>query len=229
MKKIKVKIRTESNCLIGSATQSFNIGGVDQCTTLDNKGNPIIQASAFKGSLRAIIKNEDNDMEETEKFYRIFFEELIKRYEKCQQENNFKDNNLKEAIKRIRECSEKIKAEYLFGIEAINMMPRLYFSDLKIIEEANKEDYFIIDSKTSIETDTGEVISNPRIYKAIKPGMEFEGEIILKNFENKEISTEKIIEEIIKKLELFNEGYYRIGNSKTRGYGKISVEAKSEL
>lgn len=223
MQKIKVKIKTESNCLIGSATQSFSIGGVDQCTTLDNEGYPLIQASAFKGSLRAIIKYENDNMEETKKFYKIFFEKLIKKYKEHQEKNNLKD-----IIQKIEDYSKKISPEYLFGIESLNTMPRLYFSDLKVIKKPNitKEDYFIIDTKTSIKTDenSGEIISNPRIYKAIKSGIEFEGEIILKDFDNEKIDTDEIKKEIIEKLKLFNEGYYRIGNSKTRGYGRVSIE-----
>ena len=229
MRKIIVEIKTESNCLIGSATQSFSIGGVDQCTTLDNAGNPVIQASAFKGSLRAIIKNEGDDMKETKKFYKNYLEKLINRFKEYQKNNP--EDGLQDIIERREENLKNIKAEYLFGIEGINTMPRLYFSDLKVIgEEKEAEDYFVIDSKTLIETDekSGEVISNPRIYKAIKPDVKFRGEIILKDFEDEEINVDEIINEIIKKLKLFDEGYHRIGNSKTRGYGKISIETEIE-
>lgn len=226
MRKIKVKIETKSNCLIGNHTQSFSIGGVDQCTTVDNDGKPLIQASAFKGSTRFIVKSEGSDMEETKKFYKNYLEDLLKKYEKRKLENNLNSQNLEEIINKIKECINNLKPEYLFGIEGINTTPRLYFSDLKVVDgRKNTEEYFIIDSKTAILEDGDEVVSNPRTYKAIRPGVKFEGEIILRDFKNF-VDIKKIAAELVEKLELFNDGYYRMGNSKSRGYGKISIETE---
>ncbi|BBM36942.1 RAMP superfamily CRISPR-associated protein [Pseudoleptotrichia goodfellowii] len=226
MRKIKVKIETKSNCLIGNHTQSFSIGGVDQCTTVDNDGKPLIQASAFKGSTRFIVKSEGSDMEETKKFYKNYLEDLLKKYEKRKLENNLNSQNLEEIINKIKECINDLKPEYLFGIEGINTTPRLYFSDLKVVDgRKNTEEYFIIDSKTAILEDGDEVVSNPRTYKAIRPGVKFEGEIILRDFKNF-VDIKKIAAELVEKLELFNDGYYRMGNSKSRGYGKISIETE---
>ena len=226
MRKIKVKIETKSNCLIGNHTQSFRIGGVYQCTTVDNDGKPLIQASAFKGSTRFIVKSEGSDMEETKKFYKNYLEDLLKKYEKRKLENNLNSQNLEEIINKIKECINDLKPEYLFGIEGINTTPRLYFSDLKVVDGSkNTEEYFIIDSKTAILEDGDEVVSNPRTYKAIRPGVKFEGEIILRDFKNF-VDIKKIAAELVEKLELFNDGYYRMGNSKSRGYGKISIETE---
>ena len=226
MRKIKVKIETKSNCLIGNHTQSFSIGGVDQCTTVDNDGKPLIQASAFKGSTRFIVKSEGSDMEETKKFYKNYLEDLLKKYEKRKLENNLNSQNLEEIINKIKECINDLKPEYLFGIEGINTTPRLYFSDLKVVDgRKNTEEYFIIDSKTAILEDGDEVVSNLRTYKAIRPGVKFEGEIILRDFKNF-VDIKKIAAELVEKLELFNDGYYRMGNSKSRGYGKISIETE---
>lgn len=226
MRKIKVKIETKSNCLIGNHTQSFSIGGVDQCTTVDNDGKPLIQASAFKGSTRFIVKSEGSDMEETKKIYKNYLEDLLKKYEKRKLENNLNSQNLEEIINKIKECINDLKPEYLFGIEGINTTPRLYFSDLKVVDgRKNTEEYFIIDSKTAILEDGDEVVSNPRTYKAIRPGVKFEGEIILRDFKNF-VDIKKIAAELVEKLELFNDGYYRMGNSKSRGYGKISIETE---
>ena len=226
MRKIKVKIETKSNCLIGNHTQSFSIGGVDQCTTVDNDGKPLIQASAFKGSTRFIVKSEGSDMEETKKFYKNYLEDLLKKYEKRKLENNLNSQNLEEIINKIKECINNLKPEYLFGIEGINTTPRLYFSDLKVVDgRKNTEEYFIIDSKTAILEDGDEVVSNPRTYKAIRPGVKFKGEIILRDFKNF-VDIKKIAAELVEKLELFNDGYYRMGNSKSRGYGKISIETE---
>lgn len=165
-------------------------------------------------------------MEETKKFYKNYLEDLLKKYEKRKLENNLNSQNLEEIINKIKECINNLKPEYLFGIEGINTTPRLYFSDLKVVDgRKNTEEYFIIDSKTAILEDGDEVVSNPRTYKAIRPGVKFEGEIILRDFKNF-VDIKKIAAELVEKLELFNDGYYRMGNSKSRGYGKISIETE---
>lgn len=56
MFEIKIKLTTESCCLIGNQTESFSVGGVDQSTTVDENGRPIIHGSAFKGALRNIVR-----------------------------------------------------------------------------------------------------------------------------------------------------------------------------
>ena len=85
---------------------------------------------------------------------------------------------------------------------------------------------FSIDTKTSINCDGMEPKSNPRTYKTAKIGLEFEGEIELFRFQSQYFD-KKAIEEcksyIIYNLKKFNEGVYRLGNSKSRGYGKICV------
>ena len=74
----------------------------------------------------------------------------------------------------------------------------------------------------------GNIFSNPRTYKVIKPGVEFEGIIRFYNpfsIEKIDSSKKKLIKkELIEVLEEFNLGLYRIGNSKSRGYGQIKVE-----
>ena len=135
--------------------------------------------------------------------------------------------NLEKVIDEIKKCMKDLKPEYLFGIEGINTTPRLYFSDLKVIDDKRDvEEYFIIDSKTAISEEG----NNPRTYKAIRPGVKFKGEIILRDFENEDFKNfadiKKIAAELVEKLELFNDGYYRMGNSKSRGYGEISIETE---
>lgn len=80
--------------------------------------------------------------------------------------------------------------------------------------------------KPSIENNKIEIKSNPRTYKTARKGLVFEGEIELYRFES-ELPDEDTItlckRFIISNLEKFNEGVYRLGNSKSRGYGKIKV------
>ena len=59
---IEVTIITKSNCLIGNQTESFSVGGVDQSTTVDENGRPIIHGSAFKGAFRNIIRENDDNI-----------------------------------------------------------------------------------------------------------------------------------------------------------------------
>lgn len=87
----------------------------------------------------------------------------------------------------------------------------------------------MIDTKTCIEEINGNILSNPRTYKVIKPGVEFVGIIRFYNpfFIENEDEIKKIEAHIEKELKdalrMFNEGLYGIGNSKSRGYGQIRV------
>ena len=63
MFEIKIKLTTESCCLIGNQTESFSVGGVDQSTTIDENGRPIIHGSAFKGALRNIVRELEKKKE----------------------------------------------------------------------------------------------------------------------------------------------------------------------
>ena len=92
----------------------------------------------------------------------------------------------------------------------------------------------MIDTKTCIEEVNGNIISNPRTYKVIKPGTKFEGIIrfynpffIVNEDEIKKIEA-PIEKELRDALKMFNKGLYGIGNSKSRGYGRIRVEFGDE-
>ena len=81
-----------------------------------------------------------------------------------------------------------------------------------------------------LEEVNGNIISNPRTYKVIKPSTKFEGIIrfynpffIVNEDEIKKIEA-PIEKELKDALRMFNEGIYGIGNSKSRGYGQIRVD-----
>lgn len=229
--KIKYTVTTKSNCLIGNQTSAFSIGGVDQCTTLDENGKPIIHGSAIKGALRNIFRKEHIKNDIIKKFISDFLNKEKDKYSKLLEQIDENPSKNKESIKKIIDkisnLTNDVKAEYIFGIEGLNDTPRLFFSDLRVID-LETEDYFLIDTKTSIDEINGELISNPRTYKVVNPGIKFEGNIILKiDTDNKKIK-EEIKEEIKSYLEKFNEGYYRIGNSKSRGYGIIEVDIEND-
>lgn len=227
MFEIKIKITTVSCCLIGNQTESFSVGGVDQSTTTDEKGNPIIHGSAFKGALRNLIREKHQDkMETTTEYMKSFIKETLEKYEN---EDINKTEKINKIISNLKSKNENFKSEYIFGIEGVNGMPRIFCSDFRVSKcKDRKEDYFLIDTKNSLEEKDGNIFSNPRTYKVIKPGVEFEGIIRFYNpffIEKIDSSKEELIKkELIDVLKEFNCGLYRIGNSKSRGYGQIKVE-----
>ena len=233
MFEIKIKLTTESCCLIGNQTESFSVGGVDQSTTIDENGKPIIHGSAFKGALRNIVREQEKkegQMEKIKMYVKCIINKILEKY---QSEDIVKTEKIEKLISNLENKvnSNELKAEYIFGMEGVNGLPRIFCSDFRVIESENKkEDYFLIDTKTCIEEVNGNIISNPRTYKVIKPGVEFEGIIRFYNpfFIENEDEIKKIEAPIEKELKdalrMFNEGIYGIGNSKSRGYGQIRVD-----
>jgi len=229
MFEIKVKLTTVSCCLIGNQTESFSVGGVDQSTTIDESGRPIIHGSAFKGALRNIVREKEKEVKKM-KFTKNYVERIIGEIiDKYDSEDITKTKKIENMISNLKKQS--LKAEYIFGMEGINGMPRIFCSDFRVIESKDKkiDDYFMIDTKNSLEEINGDILSNPRTYKVIKPGVRFEGVIRFYNPFSKEDGETKNIEAKIKNelkcaLKMFNSGIYGIGNSKSRGYGQITVD-----
>lgn len=221
---IEFELKTKSSCLIGNQTDSFSIGGIDQATTVDNDGYPIIHGSAMKGCLRNIVREEskyNNIMPKTIEFLKGYLNELYKKYDDHQETNDIIEN-LKKSIKNFE---ENCKAEYIFGIEGLNTMPRLFFSDIIVKDKNPDKNYFIIETKNSIEEKDGKVEARPRTYKVIRPEIEFKG--LIKFKDNKlceKDMEEKIKSEVEKMLSEFNKGIYGIGNSKSRGYGNVCIK-----
>jgi CRISPR-associated protein Csm3 len=222
---IKIKIKTLSNLMIGGAPAPFEIGGVDQYTATTYDGFPYIPASTLKGALRAMVREDKGeDAKAIAKLYGAYlnsekekhWEEIEKKYDE-------------EAQERIRDRYNKPgEAEFLFGIEGFNHSPKIIVNDLYLCETFHdKSKCFSIDAKTSIQKSDNAVVSNPRTYKAARGGLVFEGELLFYKMEQLgEHALEQCKEYIIKTLEQFNDGIYRLGNSKSRGYGKIEVIIK---
>lgn len=229
MFEIKIKITTVSNCLIGNQTESFSVGGVDQFTTIDENKKPIIHGSAFKGAFRNIVREREKQeykMRETKWYVKSLIEETLKKYDDIP-----KTEKIETMLSNLAEKAQNPKAEYIFGMEGLNGMPRLYCSDFRIAESEQRleNDYFSIDTKNNLEEKNGEIRSKPRTYRVIKPGIVFEGRIRFQNpfFKDSPEESKRIAEikkELIEAVLEFNSGFYGIGNSKSRGYGQINVE-----
>lgn len=235
MNEIKFKITTESNCLIGNQTIPFSTGGIDQSTAIDGEGYPIINGSAFKGALRNIYRENIGDFPDTMKYIKEVFNYILEKYKSVisEMETNTEDEEkirqLKDIIEIIKKKQNDNAPEYIFGIDGLNNTPKLYFSDIKTKERsAPPKEFFLIDMKNTIEEKNGYLESKPRIYKCVRPGIEFEGII---GFNESGIKSEKLkelrepmLKEVKKALLFFNEGFYGIGNSKSRGYGNIRID-----
>lgn len=224
---IHIKIKTLSNLFIGGTPLPFEIGGIDQRTATDQDGFPCIPASSFKGALRAIVR-EDPSPSARE------IEDLFKAYLKREKEEHWSEiSNLvkeEEAIQRIKARYEKAEKElssaYLFGIEGFNQTPKLLFNDLLLCDEfrQNREACFSIDMKNTIDLNGDAPVSNPRTYQTARKGLIFEGEIKFYKIEQLGDGAVALCKEyIIDNLCKLNNGIYRLGNSKSRGYGKVEV------
>ncbi len=224
---VKLKIKTLSNLFIGGAPVPFEIGGIDQQTAVDQEGFPCIPGSSLKGALRAIVRKDSSDMEQ--RILQLYVAYLKKEREANQQrirELVHEEEALKRIDDRYKAADKELSPEYLFGIEGFNNTPKLLFSDLLLCREyRDKKSCFSIDMKNSIDdTSTDGPVSNPRTYKAARGGLIFEGEIRLHKMELLGENAKELCESyIIYNLMQFNDGIHRIGNSKSRGYGKIEV------
>lgn len=230
---IRLRIKTLSNLFIGGAPMPFEIGGIDQWTAVDDEGYPCIPASSLKGALRAIIM-EDRGTEASD-IGQWYAQYLTKEWEdnREQIQNCVNEEEARIRIaKRYTDAIKQASAIDLFGIREFSNTPKLLFNDLRLVEgQRILKECFSIDTKTSINCDGAEPKSNPRTYKAARAGLEFEGEIELYRFGR--MYTDKNVAEvckayIINNLKKFNEGIYRLGNSKSRGYGKIYVSILEE-
>lgn len=233
---IKFRITTLSNLFIGSAPIPFEIGGIDQQTILDQDKLPYIPGSSLKGALRSIIR-EDNSENKQE------IKDLYARYLESEKKKNgerIRELVEEEALNRINvnynKAKERVSAEYLFGIEGFNNSPKLIFSDVLLCDKYRAErSCFSIDIKNWIDEKSGIPVANPRTYRAARSSLVFAGEIRLYKMEQlcegeeeKSLAIELCRRYVIANLLKFNEGIHRLGNSKSRGYGKIAVSLAEE-
>ncbi|WP_017472776.1 RAMP superfamily CRISPR-associated protein [Amphibacillus jilinensis] len=233
---IQLKVTTLSNLFIGGSPRTFEIGGIDLFTVTDHNGKPYIPASSFKGSLRRIVRDLTKSSAEAKLITEAYQEYLVTK----QEENLLRIEEMKEkderflrerVEKRFEEAIHKASAEYLFGVEGFNHTPKLIFNDLQLIETGDV-DPFSIDSKNSIKAsephEEPNVVANPRTYKTVRPGVEFSGEIHFYMLDQLTVPMDVTARFIENAIYQFNAGVYRLGNSGSRGYGRIQVEVSRE-
>ncbi|QNM45580.1 hypothetical protein DUT88_06345 [Shouchella clausii] len=234
MNTIQLKVTTLSNLFIGGSPRSFEIGGIDLFTVTDHNGKPYIPASSFKGSLRRIVRDLTKSSAEAKLITEAYQEFLHnKKQENLQwiKEMKEKDERFDRVEKRFEEAVNKASAEYLFGIEGFNHTPKLIFNDL-LFKGKDDDNLFSIDSKNSIKASNPQeepnVVANPRTYKTVRPGVEFSGEILFYMLDQLSVPMEVTARFVENAIYQFNAGVYRLGNSGSRGYGRIQVEVSRE-
>lgn len=232
MKKISISVTTRSNLFIGGTPTTFEIGGIDQYTVTDYQNKPYIPGSSLKGNVRNIVRDLSSD-EITiplNKMYQAYCRTLCQEAEGSLPRKIDTDTKCY-LDKRMKEMEKKSSAEYLFGIEGFNQTPKLLFSDLKMVE-ARDGMIFSIDSKNSIKEEDNNLSAIPRIYKTVAPNVVFQGEILfqhLQKMENPDLfiqEAEKLLKEC---FNLLTSGYYRLGNSGSRGYGRVEIKMEEHL
>ena len=217
MDQINLSIETKANLLIGGVEQEFEIGGVDLSTVMNVLREPVINASTFKGIYRKIL--EDRDGHELS----IKVLEILRKYFESMKAEVIRQSADKvKAEEKWNKIMDNLKASQILGISGVNGMPKVLFTDFLPVPGQN--DYFSIDTKNRIEEDGDNISSRPRTYKCIRPGITFKGRIDFYQFQKYD-DQEQIIKKYLEEaLSEFNEGIYRLGNSKSRGYGLIRVE-----
>lgn len=230
MKKISFTITTKSNLFIGGTPTTFEIGGVDQYTVTDYEGNPYIPGSSLKGTLRSIVRDLSDDTA-TDALNKMYQEYCVQLTEEAQSKlpPSLNEDEKKRFEKRQNEINENCSAEYLFGIEGFNQTPKILFSDLELVN-AGQPTIFSIDSKNSVtKSEDNQLSAVPRTYKTVAPNITFQGEILFQ-YAQKMSDVAGFIEEAEKLLDecfhLLSSGYYRLGNSGSRGYGRVDIQVK---
>lgn len=224
---IYIRLETLSPLFIGGSPIPFEIGGIDQQTATDSYKHPCIPGSSLKGMHRLIVREDSNDMaKEISNMYHSYLEK-VESNNLDFIEQRYKDEPEARAkiLQKYTTAKKNVSAEYLFGLESFNNTPKLLFSDLLLCRESiEKADFFSIDMKNSIDVSGEAPRSNPRTYKTARSGLVFEGQIQLYKIEELGKTAKSICENYIKyTLMKFNDGVYRLGNSKSRGYGKVKV------
>ncbi|MGE6668243.1 RAMP superfamily CRISPR-associated protein [Paenibacillus xylanexedens] len=237
---LSVHVTTRSNLFIGGSPSTFEIGGVDLFTVTNQEGLPYIPASSFKGTLRHIVREMIESHGYIEGITQAYTQYLMGLQEKNIQECE-KYGIDQDRIKRMKERYDKVigkvSAEYLFGIEGFNDTPKLLFNDLMPLgDKPVKEEWFSIDSKNSIElSDLGgvpQVAANPRTYRVVRPGITFKGDVLFYNMDKLKLDEQSLDSQILSFVKeamiRFNSGHYRLGNSGSRGYGRVEIQFDEE-
>jgi len=228
MNKELIEITTLSNLFIGGMPVTFEIGGVDLATITDYQGYPIIPASSLKGVMRRIVRDMAGEtiISEIKIAYQNYLSKMRKENERRLEDlgQKLESERMDKMKKRFEKAYEDASAEYLFGIQGFNDTPKLIFNDLLMAKKEKNWDS--IDTKTSIDITEAQMRSNPRTYRTVRPNITFQGEILF--YHMNELEGFKVSELLTHVFEKLSQGTYRLGNSGSRGYGRIQIKRVDE-
>lgn len=234
MEKFILRVTTVSNLFIGGNPTLFEIGGIDQQTITDSDQLPIIPASTIKGVFRAYLHEIANDEIPAIKA-------IVSQYGEVMEAINKNNNKIlaakdgKVSLKIEKERIDKLQKSmlsslcqditWLFGIQGYNRTPKLIFNDLLCLEK-EAQHCFSVDTKNAILQEGTEIYANPRTYKTVRPKITFEGEILCYRLIENGFKVEDIEACLQLVVDACNEGLCRIGESGSRGYGRVLMELK---
>lgn len=228
MEKLLLQVTTRSPLFIGGTPASFEIGGVDLFTVTDDQKKPYIPASSLKGVLRSIVRDFGSEGDpDAGRIAQRYYDYLNKRCAQIVQNEKVEPERIEGMKKRFDRCLKETSAEFLFGIAGFNDTPKLIFQDLTMGDIPEGDPGPLIDDyKNTVRCspEAGRLSALPRSYRVVRPGVSFYGEIWLYRME--QLETPGIADFVERAVLSFNEGIYRLGNSGSRGYGRIEVAVK---
>lgn len=241
--KLTIRITTRSNLFIGGSPVSFEIGGVDLQTVINKYKKPYIPASSFKGALRNVVRDLTKDTADSndellikiKKCYVDYLKSLKEEADKQSQLYGIEEERTQRMLTRYQTAIDQASAEYLFGMEGFNDTPKLIFNDFVLEDDSiGLDDLFSLDYKNTISTYEADSIldisAKPRVYQVVRPNVTFIGDIIFQQAEKlSKITQQEILFFVEQAIAQFNTGIYRLGNSGSRGYGKVHIDILEEV
>lgn len=221
----RLKIIVQTGLHIGSGDDKVQIGGVDSAIIKDPITKlPYIPGSSLKGKIRCLLETESPNFTNPELGKEDNVGEKNYTLNKYFGVNNTFKKKM-EAINKEREINNQPKIDY-------EQPTRLIFRDLNLSElyeynggVKNYKKEFLegkitteFKSEISIDRKKGTVTSaGPRTIERVPPQVVFEGDILIRYFDDQEL---KEIKKVLKEgLDLLKNDY--LGGSGSRGYGAV--------
>lgn len=207
---IKIAIQTLSGLTIGGNEMSMSIGGLDTAVVRNSiTKEPYIPGSTLKGKLRSLI-------------------EINK---------GLKGEKMSNEV----ECgpceNPKYVSTWLFGNTANKekgwnqITSRLLVRDAQLSVDSVKNlsdadtDQHLTESKIEVVIDRITSAAMPRTIERVPAGVTFEGELILRCFQDDNFDETKLLTELKNALNYLNFDY--LGGNGSRGSGQVSIEVTS--
>ncbi len=225
-KKYKISIKLKTGLHIGAGNDDLKIGGIDNPVIKLKDNKPYIPGTSLKGKLRYLLENSKD------------FQDLIKKYEYNIQLEQSEEVNINDPIQRF------------FGPKHANYLPifgptRFLFRDIELSKKDKKRfDELSYDFEKNFYENKAEIVigpnkTTPRFIERVPAGTTFEGELIIRLFDQFESEKEDNFkvdpDKITKDIKLFNQTFENLsileellkndylGGNGSRGYGAVII------